>query len=154
MAANYPPAVDRSGEPPTNLRRAANGVAGVRTTIGLARVLVRPWALLLMAEEPTHGYELVQRLHELGFDWGSPTGPVYRELRTLVEEGLLRACPGEARAFGPRRKVYELTPAGHDELARLVEAAKSLSSISLDLVERHKELAAPARRGRRARSPR
>ncbi len=123
----------------------------MRSTMELARarVLVRPWALLLMAEAPRHGYELVQRLHELGFDWGSPSGPIYRELRTLLDEGLLQAWVGEGRASGPRRKVYELTPAGQAELARLVEAAKSLSSISLDLVERHEELPAAARRRRR-----
>ncbi len=126
-------------------------MVGMRSTmeLGRARVLVRPWALLLIAEAPRHGYELVQRLHELGFDWGSPSGPIYRELRTLFEEGLLQACLGEGRPAGPRRKVYELTPAGHNELARLVEAAKSLSTISLELVERHEVLPAAARRGRR-----
>ena len=48
------------------------------------RALLAPCLLLLLAEAPGHGYELMERLKPLGFDWGGP-GPIYRELRALEE---------------------------------------------------------------------
>ncbi|MCA1692030.1 MAG: PadR family transcriptional regulator, partial [Actinobacteria bacterium] len=46
--------------------------------------------LVLLAEAPSHGYELAERLKEWGFELSGP-GPVYRELRMLEEGGLVRS---------------------------------------------------------------
>lgn len=56
------------------------------TEMGRPRELLAPSLLLLLAEAPGHGYELMDRLRPLGFDWGGP-GPIYRELRTLEDAG-------------------------------------------------------------------
>ena len=46
--------------------------------------------LLLIAESPAHGYDLVERLADLGFE--SVDSPaVYRALRALNEDGLLES---------------------------------------------------------------
>ena len=42
------------------------------TEMGRPRALVAPSLLLLLAEAPGHGYELMERLRPLGFDWGGP----------------------------------------------------------------------------------
>ncbi|GAA1890838.1 PadR family transcriptional regulator [Asanoa iriomotensis] len=71
--------------------------------------------LALLAKEPAHGYELVRRLDEAGLDAGG-YGTVYplltrmRRLGLVVDE--LQDSPS-----GPRRKVYAVTPAGHQRLA-------------------------------------
>lgn len=58
------------------------------TEMGRPRELLVPSLLLLLAESPGHGYELMERLRPLGFDWGGP-GPVYRDLRSLEDAGLV-----------------------------------------------------------------
>ena len=50
--------------------------------------LIAPFALLLLAERPCHGYALVERLKSFGFDWGGP-GPLYNHLRQLESAGLV-----------------------------------------------------------------
>ena len=52
----------------------------------------RPWltpvALVLLKEESSHGYELMERIEEeFGFEQISP-GSVYRTLRRMEKEGL------------------------------------------------------------------
>ena len=63
------------------------------------RALLAPCLLLLLAEAPGHGYELMERLKPLGFDWGGP-GPIYRELRALENSGLVASAWSAPRA-GP-----------------------------------------------------
>jgi PadR family transcriptional regulator PadR len=70
--------------------------------------------LLLIAERPDHGYDLVERLERFGFD-GSDPGHVYRALRGLESRGLVRSA-WRPSAVGPARRVYELTPQGEAEL--------------------------------------
>ena len=65
--------------------------------------------LLLLKEAPAHGYELLQRLHN--FDMGHDTGRLYRTLRALEEEGLVRS--GWETGNGHERRSYVLTPAGN-----------------------------------------
>jgi len=76
-----------------------------------------------LREQPSHGYELLERLEPLGVDRSDPGG-LYRALRALEGEGLVRSAwePSEA---GPDRRIYELTRAGMEELHR---HAKSLGA--------------------------
>ncbi|NPV53200.1 MAG: PadR family transcriptional regulator [Firmicutes bacterium] len=51
-----------------------------------------PCLLLLLLEKPAHGYDLMERLKELGFDGeNQDPGMVYRNLRRLEEEGMVRS---------------------------------------------------------------
>jgi DNA-binding PadR family transcriptional regulator len=68
----------------------------------------------LLRDTPHHGYELKQRLADLGF-WRVSFGSLYPALRRLERRGLIEAV----RSSG-RRKSYRLSPAGHDEFARLL----------------------------------
>jgi poly-beta-hydroxybutyrate-responsive repressor len=75
-----------------------------------------PCLLLLLKQQPAHGYELAEKLGRLGFLEQIPDpGVVYRYLRRLEEEGMVvsRLEPGSG---GPARKVYSLSPEGEDYL--------------------------------------
>ncbi len=76
-----------------------------------------PAILLLLSEEPEHGYSLLQKLVEMGLmdEEASPT-PIYRVLTRLEDEGLA-VHEHIAEGQGPARKVYRLTEEGNKALA-------------------------------------
>jgi DNA-binding PadR family transcriptional regulator len=68
---------------------------------------IRTAALLLLAEEPRNGYQIMQELEErTGGVWRPSPGSVYPALQQLEDEGLIRAGERDGR------KHYELTDAG------------------------------------------
>ncbi len=81
---------------------------------GGARVrgFVHSWLLLQLAQGPAHGYELLERL---GDDEAPDPGFLYRALRALEEEGLVRSTWDTAGA-GPARRVYAIADLGLDYL--------------------------------------
>lgn len=85
---------------------------------GVPRRLVRPFLLQLLAEGPSHGYELAGLLK--GFSPGSPDlepSILYRVLKSMEAEGLATSSLDDSGA-GPARKVYQLTPGGREALDR------------------------------------
>lgn len=73
---------------------------------------VRTAALLLLAEEPRNGYQIMQELEERsGGAWRPSAGSVYPALQLLEDEGLVRSEQADGR------KLLHLTDAGR----RLVE---------------------------------
>lgn len=96
----------------------------------LPKNFLRPCLLLLLREQPAHGYELLERLRPFGFE-GSDPGGLYRSLRKLEGEGLVRSA-WEASSFGPSRRIYEITRLGmeelHDRAKGLAEARSTLDT--------------------------
>jgi PadR family transcriptional regulator, regulatory protein PadR len=80
----------------------------------LPRNFLRPCLLLLLREQPAHGYDLLERLRPLGFARDDP-GRLYRTLRALEREGLVRSA-WQPSSEGPDRRIYRLTRAGMEEL--------------------------------------
>lgn len=77
---------------------------------------LQPCLLLLLYEKSTHGYELMESMNRLGLWEGVPdAGAVYRHLRRLEEEGLVRSH-WSTSGPGPARRRYEITPEGVDYL--------------------------------------
>src|SRR5436190_23425627 len=76
-----------------------------------------PALLLLLAERPTHGYELLERLPALVGDERVDVGNLYRFLRALEDEGLV-VSEWSAELPGPAKRTYTLT----DEGRRLLDA--------------------------------
>ena len=70
-----------------------------------------PAVLLLLAEGPSHGYQLADHLEELLDESLVDFGNLYRLLRALEEEGLVASTWSE-EAPGPQKRVYELTGEG------------------------------------------
>ena len=57
---------------------------------GLPRSYLRPCLMLLIAETPSHGYDLLERLEELGLGATDPGG-LYRTLRAMEREDLVKS---------------------------------------------------------------
>jgi PadR family transcriptional regulator, regulatory protein PadR len=72
---------------------------------------VEPALLLLLRERPAHGYELIESLGELAPGLRVDMGNLYRSLRAMEAEGLVRS-EWDAKAPGPAKRRYELTAAG------------------------------------------
>lgn len=77
--------------------------------------LVRPAALLVLAQGDLYGYRLVQRLAEMPtFAGRQPnTAGVYRCLKSMAEEGLISAA-WELSEAGPAKRMYHLTEQGEE----------------------------------------
>jgi len=108
------------------------------TDVAHPRALLAPCLLLLLAEAPGHGYELMERLKPLGFDWGGP-GPIYRELRSLEGSELVASAWSAPRA-GPVPRVYELTENGRRALDRCALNVVELTGLLSQFLGRHRAL--------------
>ncbi|MGP3998967.1 helix-turn-helix transcriptional regulator [Streptomyces sp. 8N706] len=123
------------------------------------RGLIVPVLLLLLAERPDHGYELLQRLQAFGWA-GCESASVYRLLRGMEKEGML-ASSWRASETGPARRQYEITPQGAMELALWFLRLGELHETLHVFLERYAQLPAgapgtearPSKTGRRATRP-
>jgi len=89
----------------------------------MSRFLV-PALLLLLAEEPSHGYELTERYSKLGFtDAESDPGAIYRTLKLLESESFIKS-KWETKENGPAKKIYSITPEGLEILSGWVAELK------------------------------
>lgn len=114
----------------------------------LPKRFLRGCLLLLLREQPSHGYELLERLHPLGFDRDDP-GTLYRTLRALERDGLVRSA-WERSSEGPDRRIYELTRVGMEELhAQALALAGARRTLDVFL-SRYEEFAALTPTSRRA----
>lgn len=86
---------------------------GVRmATPRMGRGDVRTAILALLAEEPMHGYQIIQQIESRsGGAWKPSPGSVYPTLQLLSDEGLVHA---EETA---ERKTYSLTESGREVAA-------------------------------------
>jgi DNA-binding PadR family transcriptional regulator len=79
---------------------------------------VRTALLLLLAEEPRNGYQLMQAIEERsGGRWRPSPGAVYPSLAQLEDEGLIRGVDRDGT------KLFEVTDAGREHLAERHDAA-------------------------------
>ncbi|MGC9356478.1 MAG: PadR family transcriptional regulator [Anaerolineae bacterium] len=102
---------------------------GPRPRWGRRMRIVEPMVLLLVAQEPDHGYRLVDRLGE---DFGIsalPPQTIYRALQQMEESGWITASWDMESTQGPPRKVYEITEAGEAALAAWSEEIESLRAM-------------------------
>jgi PadR family transcriptional regulator PadR len=90
---------------------------------GRVERFLEPALLLLLSEQPAHGYELVDRAAELVPGERPELGGLYRVLRALEEDGLVRS-KWDADEPGPAKRMYELTPAGRELLRAWAKALK------------------------------
>ena len=112
--------------------RDAKGQWHVR---GRVERFLEPALLLLLAEQPAHGYELVDRVPELVPGERPELGGVYRVLRALEEDGLVTS-EWDADEPGPAKRRYELTPAGHELLRAWAKALKQTQVVVDAFLER------------------
>jgi PadR family transcriptional regulator PadR len=107
---------------PRRRRRLDDGTWEVRARV---ERLGEAALLILLADRPTHGYELLERLPTLLVDERVDVGNVYRALRALEEEGLV-VSEWRGDLPGPAKRTYELTVDGRAALAAWLASLESL----------------------------
>jgi poly-beta-hydroxybutyrate-responsive repressor len=111
----------RYGRGPRTRRRGRDGAWRVRARV---ERFGEPALLLLLREAPAHGYELLERLPELLPDERIDMGNLYRVLRALEEDGIVRS-EWDAEAPGPAKRIYELTDEGRELLDGWTDALRT-----------------------------
>ena len=96
--------------------------------------------MLLLAEEPVHGYELMGRLKAFGVGQsGMDPSLLYRLLRHLERGGLAESSLDDSGS-GPARKVYRLTPEGMEVLDMWAANLDEVSSLLQKFKDRYGNL--------------
>lgn len=105
---------------------------------GLPRNFLRPCLLLLLGEYPSHGYDLLSRLADLGLRATDPGG-LYRTLRTMEKEGLVDSR-WETSQAGPARRTYEVSEEGREWLHAWAGALSESRRIISTFLERYEAI--------------
>ena len=87
--------------------------AGMKRRQQVRRGDVRTAILAVLAEEPMHGYQVMQELgNRSGGAWTPSAGSIYPTLQQLEDEGLVHSQEQDGR------RVYSLTDQGRDAAAK------------------------------------
>lgn len=86
---------------------------------------LEPCLLLLLREDASHGYNLLDALRQFGFAPGSvDTSVVYRILREMEQAGWV-SSQWDTSSSGPPRRVYTVTPDGEAYLTAWINDLRS-----------------------------
>lgn len=100
---------------------------------------IEPALLLLLAERPMHGYELIERVPELAREERRvDLGNLYRLLRSLEEEGVV-ASEWDESLPGPAKRVYRLTASGEALLGQWAVALGDARDLITAFIARHEK---------------
>ncbi|MEA3308447.1 MAG: PadR family transcriptional regulator [Chloroflexota bacterium] len=107
---------------------------------GRRKPILQPLILLLLAEEATHGYGLVERLTN-NYNLGSIIPQtVYRALREMETVGWIAPSWDMESGQGPPRKVYRATPAGISALEAWSQELQDLRGMVNVFLESYQRL--------------
>lgn len=100
---------------------------------------VQPSLLMALMNGPSYGYQLIQIIGEYGFLRSDvPPGMVYRHLRQMDEEGLVKS-EWNAEGDGPAKRIYSITPEGLEILdAWIIHMERQRDSLD-NFIRRYKE---------------
>ena len=107
--------------------------------VAARRRWIEPFVLAMLARGDSYGYAILGRLEEMHVSNGPlDVGLVYRTLRDLERDGLVDSSWADESA-GPRRRAYELTPAGEEALddwaVVMRERARLIGEFNADYLE-------------------
>jgi PadR family transcriptional regulator PadR len=108
------------------------------------RHFLGPCLLLLLQERSDHGYDLIERLRSLSA-WEADAPTVYRCLRGLEREGLIRSHWVPSRS-GPARRRYDITMLGREALRASSRDLRVMRETLDRFLFRHAKVVAPAGR--------
>lgn len=95
--------------------------------------------LLLLYDEVGYGYGLIEDLAYFGFSVDDlNVGTLYRTLRKMEQEGLVTSL-WEVGGPGPKRRVYEITETGKNELNQWIGILKVRKARIEKLIGRYDE---------------
>jgi PadR family transcriptional regulator PadR len=120
--------------------------ARLRRQVGRGRWRVRarlerfsePAVLLLLRDNPAHGYELLEQLPQLMPGERADMGNLYRILRSLEREGLVSST-WDDEAPGPSKRIYTLTDSGRKVLDLWVNAFKKIEQQIDNFTQRYEQ---------------
>jgi PadR family transcriptional regulator PadR len=102
--------------------------------------LLQPFILMTLKGKESYGYELIERIHDLGFHSSPPdVGAIYRQLRSMESEGWVKS-KWDTRGAGPAKRIYRITPQGEEILhgwAITLQKRKESLEQFLSLYESH-----------------
>lgn len=75
----------------------------------------QPFALLLLMDKPSHGYDLLNELAKLCPEEDLDPASLYKNLRRMEEDGLVTS-DWDTGNPGPARRVYKVTELGQEVL--------------------------------------
>ena len=113
----------------------------------LPRHYLKPCLLLLLAEGPSHGYELLEHVRRMGIKGAEPGG-LYRYLRAMEREEMVSSWWEPSQA-GPARRTYVLTEQGRKGLDESLQSLRDVREILVTLLDRYDSLSNKATASRR-----
>jgi PadR family transcriptional regulator PadR len=140
-----------SGDEATAALASARDASGTPVHRGWAhasgrRRWMEPFVLALLAEGSAHGYSIIAQLEDIGISEGSvDVGQVYRTLRDLESAGHVRSAWSDDPT-GPRRREYQLTPRGYEELDAWAAVMKERTRLIAEFDARYLEHVTSERR--------
>ena len=85
---------------------------------------IQPWLLLHLSQEPSHGYQLLEKLNRNEDTRGVDPGFLYRTLRQFENDRLVQSS-WDVKGGGPARRIYEITADGMDNLKAWIDHVRS-----------------------------
>jgi DNA-binding PadR family transcriptional regulator len=109
---------------------------------------VRPAVLAVLAAGSLHGYRILGRIAALPPFGGTRPDPsgLYRTLRAMEREGLV-AATWKVSERGPAKRLYTMTAAGRECLARWTETLEAYRRTIAGLLATARRALRPGRRG-------
>ncbi len=87
---------------------------------------LQPFLLVFLKKESTHGYQLINKLAELGVKHENyEIGYIYKTLRTMEKDGFISSL-WNTEAKGAAKRIYTITKEGEVQLKRWIISIKQL----------------------------
>ncbi len=100
----------------------------------------QPSILMGLKVKPSYGYEIIRRIQEFGFIEGeAPPGMIYRHLRQLEEDDLVRS-EWITKDAGPAKRMYFLTEEGDEFLALWIDHMKNQADKINRFIQKYKQV--------------
>ncbi len=103
---------------------------------------LRAFLLLFLAEGETHGYELIEKLKNIGVKYETyEFGYVYKTLRNMEKEGFL-SSRWNVKEKGAAKRIYRITDKGKknlDEWAQVLSNIRDSLNSFLEAYDKIKE---------------
>jgi poly-beta-hydroxybutyrate-responsive repressor len=104
----------------------------------------QPFALLLLMDKPSHGYDLLNELAKLCPEEDIDPGSLYKNLRKMEEDGLVTS-DWDTGNPGPARRIYKITEMGQEVLQGWGLAIKRNKETLEWFLDRYGELSSKAK---------
>lgn len=104
---------------------------------GLSGKFIQPCLLLLLSQEASYGYMLMDRLQRMGAP--SDAGAVYRMLRRMEQDGLVTS-EWNTEGTGPAKRYYSISPEGVELLHTWSAALRNDRDVLQGFLEHYTKL--------------